>query len=436
MPTLLQNSLEMPGQVVRSESLKRVMALARQVAAHPAAVLIIGETGSGKEMVARAIHQHSLRCNNPWVDVNCAAMPEHLVESELFGYEKGAFSGADTQKPGLFEMADNGTLFLDEIGDLDAKVQVKLLRVLDGVPYYRLGGSKKVKVDVRIVAATNQNLEELAHTGKFRRDLYHRLAQFKLEIPPLRERPEDMLAIAEQVLQQHCPESRFTSEATRAMRAYSWPGTIRELRKSVFNAVMLARNPQLEITAADLKLQPQSPQPESEAPLDRDLGDFEKSRVYSALERSGGNQGKAAQALGISRRTLLRKLKSYREGQVEAPVGSMCVEQQRYYRVEIDTPVTLLSDGEMFEGTLTNISIGGAAVSMPSSLSHGGTVKLRFTLPGTGILAEIYGRVAWANHEGEHGIQFNEIPAGIRGGLHEWLHERMKKDGWHAECVG
>ena len=436
MPTLLQNSLEMPGQVVRSESLKRVMALARQVAAHPAAVLIIGETGSGKEMVARAIHQHSLRCNNPWVDVNCAAMPEHLVESELFGYEKGAFSGADAQKPGLFEMADNGTLFLDEIGDLDAKVQVKLLRVLDGVPYYRLGGSKKVKVDVRIVAATNQNLEELAHTGKFRRDLYHRLAQFKLEIPPLRERPEDMLAIAEQVLQQHCPESRFTSEATRAMRAYSWPGNIRELRNSVFNAVMLARNPQLEITAADLKLQPQSPQPESEAPLDRDLGDFEKSRVYSALERSGGNQGKAAQALGISRRTLLRKLKSYREGQVEAPVGSMCVEQQRYYRVEIDTPVTLLSDGEMFEGTLTNISIGGAAVSMPSSLSHGGTVKLRFTLPGTGILAEIYGRVAWANHEGEHGIQFNEIPASIRGGLHEWLHERMKKDGWHAECVG
>lgn len=436
MPTLRQNSLEMPDQVVRSESLKRVMTLARQVAAHPAAVLIVGETGSGKEMVARAIHQYSLRCNNPWVDVNCAAMPEHLVESELFGYEKGAFSGADTQKPGLFEMADSGTLFLDEIGDLDAKVQVKLLRVLDGVPYYRLGGSKKVKVDVRIVAATNQNLEEMARTGKFRRDLYHRLAQFKLEIPPLRERPEDMLAIAEQVLQQHCHESRFTADAVRAMRSYSWPGNIRELRNIVFNAVMLARNPELEITAADLKLQPQASEPESDTTLDNDLDNFEKRRIYDALERSGGNQGRAAQALGISRRTLLRKLKTYREGHAEAPVGSMCVEQQRYYRVEMNAPVTLMCDGEMFEGTLTNISIGGAAVSLSSSLQHGGTVKLCFTLPDTAIRAEIHGRVAWANNEGEHGIQFSEIPAAIRPGLQEWLHDRMKKDGWHAECVG
>src|SRR5690348_15001758 len=146
----------------------RLLETAQRIAKSNVSILITGETGSGKEVIARAMHHYSLRCNNPWVDVNCAAMPEHLVESELFGYEKGAFSGADTQKPGLFEMADSGTLFLDEIGDLDAKVQVKLLRVLDGVPYYRLGGSKKVKVDVRIVAATNQNLEEMARTGKFR----------------------------------------------------------------------------------------------------------------------------------------------------------------------------------------------------------------------------------------------------------------------------
>src|SRR5689334_19283534 len=232
----------MPDQVVRSESLKRVMALARQVAAHPAAVLIVGETGSGKEMVARAIHQHSLRCNNPWVDVNCAAMPEHLVESELFGYEKGAFSGADTQKPGLFEMADSGTLFLDEIGDLDAKVQVKLLRVLDGVPYYRLGGSKKVKVDVRIVAATNQNLEELVRNGKFRGDLYPRLSQFQLVIPPLLERTEDVIAMAEHVLQQHYPESRFSSDAVEALLSYGWPGNVRELKNVVFGAVLQAKD--------------------------------------------------------------------------------------------------------------------------------------------------------------------------------------------------
>src|SRR5215510_15686968 len=148
-----------PELIVRSESLQRVMRLAEKVAKHPAAVLIVGDTGSGKEMIAHAIHNHSLRCNNSFVDVNCAAIPEHLVESELFGYEKGAFSGAEAMKPGFFELAHKGTLFLDEIGDLDLKIQVKLLRVLDGVPYYRLGGNKKVSVDVRVVAATNQDLE-------------------------------------------------------------------------------------------------------------------------------------------------------------------------------------------------------------------------------------------------------------------------------------
>src|SRR5438270_8571550 len=192
--------------IVRSPSLQRVMRLAEKVARHPAAVLIVGETGTGKEMIAHTIHNHSLRCNNPFIDVNCAAIPEHLVESELFGYEKGAFSGADALKPGFFELANKGTLFLDEIGDLDLKIQVKLLRVLDGVPYFRLGGSKKVSVELRVVAATNQDLEALVRAGKFRSDLYHRLAQFKLELPPLRERPEDVLGIAQQVLHQHYPD--------------------------------------------------------------------------------------------------------------------------------------------------------------------------------------------------------------------------------------
>ncbi|MGH9569788.1 MAG: sigma 54-interacting transcriptional regulator, partial [Candidatus Angelobacter sp.] len=379
------------------------MALAQQVATHPAAVLIVGETGSGKEMVARAIHQHSLRCNNPWVDVNCAAIPEHLVESELFGYEKGAFSGAETQKPGLFEMADQGTLFLDEIGDLDAKVQVKLLRVLDGVPYYRLGGSKKVKVDVRIVAATNQDLEALAHTGKFRRDLYHRLAQFKLEIPPLRERPEDLLGIAQQVLHQHCPEARFTSDAVEAMLAYGWPGNVRELRNSVFRAVMLAKDPQREITAADLKLQYTPADSLTNAPLTRDLDHFERQKVLGALERCGGKQGKAAEELGISRRTLLRKLKAYREEQAEAPVATICQEQQRYYRAELNWPATIVSGSEILEVRLLNISVGGAAVAIPTLLPPGGVVKLLFTLPDKTTSAEIPGRIAWSNTDGEHG---------------------------------
>src|SRR5216110_1613044 len=170
--------------IVHSPALQRLMATAERVAKTNASVLITGETGSGKEIIARAIHHFSLRCNKPLIDVNCGALPEHLVESELFGYEKGAFSGADVTKPGLFEMADQGTLLLDEVGELDAKVQAKLLRVLDGVAYYRLGGSRKVNVSVRVIAATNRNLEEDVKAGKFRRDLFHRLAQFQLQVPP------------------------------------------------------------------------------------------------------------------------------------------------------------------------------------------------------------------------------------------------------------
>ena len=313
MATVVNNPCDLNGQIVRSDALKRVMKLVEQVACHPAAVLIVGETGTGKELIARSIHSHSLRCNKPWIDVNCAAIPEHLVESELFGYEKGAFSGADTQKIGYFEMADGGTLFLDEIGDLDPKVQVKLLRVLDGVPYYRLGGNKKVNVDVRVVAATNQNLEDLVRAGRFRNDLYHRLAEFKLEIPPLRERPEDLLAIAEQILHQHYPNSRFTNDAVTALLTHEWAGNVRELRNSVFRAIMLARNAHVEITAADLKLNHAAPLGEGKAPLNRDLDQLERQIVFDTLERVGGNQGKAAEALGISRRTLLRKLKALRE---------------------------------------------------------------------------------------------------------------------------
>src|SRR5438309_5427991 len=301
--------------VIRSASLQRVMKLAEKVARHPAAVLIVGETGSGKEMIARTIHSHSLRCNQPLVDVNCAAIPENLVESELFGYEKGAFSGADAMKPGFFEMANKGTLFLDEIGDLDLKIQVKLLRVLDGVPYYRLGGNKKVSVDVRVVAATNQNLEDLVRAGRFRNDLYHRLAEFKLEIPPLRERPEDLLAIAEQILHDHHPNSRFSNDAVSALLTHEWSGNVRELRNSIFRAIMLAKNAEVEITSLDLKFNRDSMPGHGKNPLNRDLDQVERQIVFDMLDRCGGNQGKAAEALGISRRTLLRKLKTYRENE-------------------------------------------------------------------------------------------------------------------------
>ena len=436
MATAVNNPCDLNGQIVRSDALKRVMKLVEQVACHPAAVLIVGETGTGKELIARSIHSHSLRCNKPWIDVNCAAIPEHLVESELFGYEKGAFSGADTQKIGYFEMADGGTLFLDEIGDLDPKVQVKLLRVLDGVPYYRLGGNKKVNVDVRVVAATNQNLEDLVRAGRFRNDLYHRLAEFKLEIPPLRERPEDLLAIAEQILHQHYPNSRFTNDAVTALLTHEWAGNVRELRNSVFRAIMLARNAHVEITAADLKLNHAAPLSEGKAPLNRDLDQLERQIVFDTLERCGGNQGKAAEALGISRRTLLRKLKAYREHESETAVGTLCAEQQRYYRKQTSAPVQLKHADEMMDASLLNISLGGAAVSVHKLLSQGAQVTLRFQIPETDVHAELQGRIAWANKEGHHGIQFGEVPSEVRTHLQRWFQAEMKKDGWRDEIAG
>jgi predicted DNA-binding protein (UPF0251 family) len=333
-------------------------------------------------------------------------------------------------------MADGGTLFLDEIGDLDPKVQVKLLRVLDGVPYYRLGGNKKVNVDVRVVAATNQNLEELVRAGRFRNDLYHRLAEFKLEIPPLRERPEDLLAIAEQILHQHYPNSRFTNDAVTALLTHEWAGNVRELRNSIFRAIMLARNAHLEITPADLKLNQAAPQSEGKAPLNRDLDQLERQIVFDTLERVGGNQGKAAEALGISRRTLLRKLKTYREHESETAVGTLCAEQQRYYRKQTSAPVQLKHADEMMDASLLNISLGGASVSLHKLLSQGAQVTLHFQIPETDVHAELQGRIAWANKEGHHGIQFGEVPSEVRTHLQRWFQAEMKKDGWRDEMAG
>src|SRR5579871_6137460 len=393
------NDRNEPELVVRSESLQRIMRLAEKVAKHPAAVLIVGETGTGKEMIAHAIHNHSLRCNHPLVDVNCAAIPEHLVESELFGYEKGAFSGADSMKPGFFELANKGTLFLDEIGDLDLKIQVKLLRVLDGVPYYRLGGSKKVSVDVRVVAATNQDLEKLVPGGRFRSDLYHRLAQFKLEVPPLRERPEDVVGIAEQVLHQHYPESRFSRDAIDALTSYAWPGNVRELKNVVFGAVLQARDAQSEIIAADLRFPDSVSSRRRPVPTDSDLDQVEKRAILHALEDSGGNQGKAAEALGISRRTLIRKLKIYREAGLEDSSGSLSLSQQRYYRAQLELPIKTQYAGEQFDAVLLNISAGGAGVRTEKPLKSGAPVALVFTIPGSNTQApvELPGRVTWAN---------------------------------------
>src|SRR5437868_699633 len=219
--------------ILASPMMHKFMTLVDRVAGHAETVLITGETGTGKELIARTIHESSHRRTRSWVDINCAALPENLVESELFGYEKGAFSGADGSKPGLFELADKGTLFLDEVGELQMQTQGKLLRVLDGQPFYRLGGNRKIKVDVRIVAATNQDLEAAVREGRFRQDLFHRLGQFQLRVPPLRQRPEDIVALAEHFLRIKAPHKTFSSQAIQALLSHTWTGNIRELRNLV-----------------------------------------------------------------------------------------------------------------------------------------------------------------------------------------------------------
>lgn len=294
------------------------MRLAERVSQSNAAVLISGESGTGKELVARAIHQHSLRCSCPFVDINCAALPEHLVESELFGYEKGAFSGADAQKPGLFELAHTGTLFLDEVGDLDLRTQVKLLRVLDGAPYYRLGGTRKVCNDVRIVAATNQDLEEAIDSGKFRRDLYHRLSQVHIKVPPLRERPDDIVPLAEFFLRCQGEKFRLADDCKLALRRHAWPGNAREMRNLVTKACILAESS--DIHACDfpeLRFGPVELASSLAARVEPKgtLDEMERLAILEILGQTGGHHQRAAAILGISCRTLARKLKVYRISQ-------------------------------------------------------------------------------------------------------------------------
>lgn len=297
--------------VVHSKSLHDLLHSVKKVARAQNAVLITGESGTGKELIARAIHQYSPRSAKSWIDINCAAIPGHLLESELFGYEKGAFSGAESAKQGMFELASGGTLFLDEIGELELQLQAKLLRVLDGAPFFRLGGTRKNSVDVRIVAATNNNLKERVSAGKFREDLYHRLNQIHLRVPPLRERPEDIEALAKHFLAQQDAALSFSADALRLLCAYSWPGNVRELRNAVTMASIFVEGP--EIQPFDLPPEVCSGAIREAAPSANSLrlDDMEQDMVRKALEQTGGRQDRAAELLGISRRTLIRKLKLY-----------------------------------------------------------------------------------------------------------------------------
>ncbi|HTS29971.1 MAG TPA: sigma-54 dependent transcriptional regulator [Bryobacteraceae bacterium] len=295
--------------VIVSPSMRHLMELVERVARTSAAVLIVGETGSGKEIVARAIHHFSLRSSKPWVDVNCGALPDQLMESELFGHERGAFSGADTAKPGLFELAHRGTLFLDEVAELEPRMQVKLLRVLDGAPYFRVGGQKKVEVDVRILAATNRDLVQAVRAGGFRSDLYHRLNQCQMRVPPLRERPEDIVPLAEHFLRAHSEQAIFSSEAKEALLRRDWPGNARELRNTVISALIHSRG--YEILASDIRVPENGGGPPSRVAGALRLDGLERDAIFEALQKTMGHHTQAAALLGISRRTLSRKLKLY-----------------------------------------------------------------------------------------------------------------------------
>jgi DNA-binding NtrC family response regulator len=317
----LENNLErlpcFENIVGLSPAMERLLERARLAAATDASVLVLGETGTGKEMLARAIHEASPRARMPFVAVNCGALPRDLAESELFGFRKGAFTGAYTDAPGIFAAANGGTVFLDELGEMPKEVQVKLLRVLQEGEVRPVGGTRAVQVDVRIVAATNRSLAEL-RASVLREDLYFRIATVVLEVPPLRARPEDTLALAQQfaarLSRRYGREISFARPALEMLLAYSFPGNVRELENIVESAAATSiDNPQI-VQDRDLRtLLPSSAVIRSGAPVDEALSmeQMEKLTIQQALRVSEGNRTKAASLLGISRDTLYRKMRQY-----------------------------------------------------------------------------------------------------------------------------
>jgi len=305
--------------VGKSESLKRVVEMAQRAAPADVTVLIEGESGTGKEVLARAIHRLSLRKDGPIIPVNCAAIPEGLLESELFGHERGAFTGAVRAKPGRFELAREGTIFLDEIGDMPLAMQVKILRALQEREIERVGGTKSIPIDVRVIAATHQNLDTLVAEGKFRADLFYRLQGVRLRLPPLRERIDDLPDLMTHLLDRTARRmnrlpATVSTEALRALWAYGWPGNVRELQHVLEGAMVMSDG---VILPAHLPpaIQQATAQPPSAAapvlagPLDEALETWERQMILDALRQGGGVQARAAKILGISERSLWYRVK-------------------------------------------------------------------------------------------------------------------------------
>ncbi|RKY93164.1 hypothetical protein DRQ15_00015 [candidate division KSB1 bacterium] len=290
-----------------SGKMQEVFRLVEKVCTEDTTVLIRGESGTGKELIAIAIHQNSPRVNKPFVAVNCAAIPENLLESELFGYEKGAFTGADKRKLGRFELAGEGTIFLDEIGDFSPALQAKLLRVLQTRQIERLGGTESIPIKARVIAATHQNLEELLKQGSFREDLYYRINVFPIFLPPLRERTEDIPALVEHFLKKYGkPQTQITPEALKILIKYPWPGNVRELENVIERAIILSEGDKIrpEDLPPHLQQHKSTSQPIELLEKGLSLREMEKQLLWQALEKAAGNKSQAAKLLGITRRKL------------------------------------------------------------------------------------------------------------------------------------
>ncbi len=304
-----------PNIVAKSGRMQEVLAAVERVAPTNSTALIGGESGVGKELIARAIHQRSMRAKGPFIKINCTAIPENLLESELFGYEKGAFTGATTSKPGKFELADKGTLFLDEIGDVPTTTQAKLLRVLQEREFERLGGTRTIKVDVRMIAATNRDLRAALEQGTFREDLYYRLNVVPIDVPPLREHKEDIPGLVEHFLERYSKDSgkQIRSVAPAAMQtltSFHWPGNVRELQNIVERAVTFAKGERIEASDIQLDSAPArgTVNPPGFLPPGMTLDTWEDEMIREALRRANGNKSQAARLLGLTRNALRYRL--------------------------------------------------------------------------------------------------------------------------------
>ncbi len=310
----LQEKYSIENMVGRSGKMQDVYKMVHKVAPSDATVLILGESGTGKELVARAIHYLSPRRDKPFVAVNCAALPENLLESELFGFEKGAFTGADRRKLGQFELAGEGTIFLDEIAEMTPAIQVKLLRVLQNREFMRLGGTEVIEMKARVIAATNQSLEELIQDGRFREDLYYRINVFPIMLPPLRSRKEDIPDLVQHFLQKYKPGAEITAEAMAVLQRYDWPGNVRELENVIERALIMAGDQPIrpEDLPAQLSSRPSVAADAFDIPDEGiDLEEVEKRLLFRAIEKAGGNKTRAAQLLGITRRKLYSMLERF-----------------------------------------------------------------------------------------------------------------------------